>query len=92
MGVPRVDRPVIPAEYGIGKATAHVDWSHVEERLASARVYWIATVGEGGRPRVRPVDGMYVDGVIYVGGSPQTRWVQEALARVREGDGMPAPV
>jgi hypothetical protein len=80
MGMPRVDRPEIPAEYGIGKATAHVDWSHVEERLTSARVYWIATVGAGGRPRVRPVDGMYVDGVVYVGGSPKTRWVQEALA------------
>jgi pyridoxamine 5'-phosphate oxidase-like protein len=34
-------------------------------------------VGPGGRPRVRPIDGVYVDGVIYVGGSPKTRWVGE---------------
>jgi nitroimidazol reductase NimA-like FMN-containing flavoprotein (pyridoxamine 5'-phosphate oxidase superfamily) len=77
---PRVDRPDIPAEYGIGKATDHVDWAHVEERLANDRVYWIATVGPGGRPRVWPVDGMYVDGVLYVGGSPQTRWIRELAA------------
>ena len=41
---PRVDRPEMPAEYGMGKATDHVDWSHVEERLKADRVYWIATV------------------------------------------------
>jgi nitroimidazol reductase NimA-like FMN-containing flavoprotein (pyridoxamine 5'-phosphate oxidase superfamily) len=80
MTAPRIDRPEIPAEYGIARATAHVDWSHVEERLGAARVYWIATVGAGGRPRVRPVDGMYVDGVIYVGGSPETRWVRDVAA------------
>ena len=77
MPAPRVDRPEIPAEYGVGKATEHVSWDHVEERLASARVYWVATVGASGRPRVRPVDGLFVDGVLYVGGSPATRWVQE---------------
>jgi len=74
---PRVDRPEIPSEYGVTKASEHVEWSRVEERLTRDRVYWIATVGAGGRPRVRPIDGLYLDGVIYVGGSPQTRWVQE---------------
>src|SRR6476660_9180969 len=80
---PRVDRPEIPAEYGTGKASEHVDWSHVEERLAADRVYWIATVGATGRPRVRPVDGMYLEGVIYVGGGMTTRWVRELAANPR---------
>ena len=83
MPAPRVDRPEIPAEYGVAKATDHVPWSHVEERLTAARLYWIATVSSGGRPRVRPVDGLFVDGVLYVGGSPETRWVQEALSNPR---------
>ena len=74
---PRVDRPAIPAEYGITRAHGHVDWHHVEERLEADRVYWIATVGPGGRPRVRPIDGLYLDRMIWVGGSPETRWVQE---------------
>jgi nitroimidazol reductase NimA-like FMN-containing flavoprotein (pyridoxamine 5'-phosphate oxidase superfamily) len=79
-GSPRIDRPEIPADYGIAKATGHVDWSHVEERLNADRVYWIVTVGAGGRPRARPVDGMYLDGVIYLGGGPTVRWIQELAA------------
>ena len=77
VAAPRIDRPAIPASYGTSKASEFVDWSHVEERLRADRVYWVATVGRGGRPRVRPIDGIYFDGVIYVGGSPETRWVAE---------------
>jgi nitroimidazol reductase NimA-like FMN-containing flavoprotein (pyridoxamine 5'-phosphate oxidase superfamily) len=72
-----VDRPGIPAAYGTSRASEFVAWDHVEDRLAAERVYWIATVGPSGRPRVRPVDGVYVDGAIYVGGSPETRWVRD---------------
>lgn len=75
------ERAWLPSEYGSPKAgAALLEWSHVESRLAAARVYWIATVGPEGRPRVRPVDGLYVDGVIYLGGSPKTRWVRDLLA------------
>jgi len=78
---PTVDRPRIPAEYGVPTSTDQlVEWSHVERRLAEARVYWVATSGSGGRPTVRPLDGLYVDGVIYVGGSPETRWVRDLTA------------
>ena len=80
MATPRVDRPEIPAEYGTSKATEHVEWGHVEDRLSADRVYWVTTVGPDGRPRVRPIDGLYVDGVIYVGGSHATRWVREVKA------------
>lgn len=74
---PRIDRPGIPAEYGVTRAKGFVDWSHVEDRLTRDRVYWLVTVGPSGRPRARPVDGLYTDGVIYVGGSPQARWVRD---------------
>jgi len=74
---PRIDRPAIPPEYGMAKATEFLDWSHVEDRFGADRVYWLVTVGPDGRPRVRPVDGLFVDGVIYVGGSPKTRWVRD---------------
>ena len=80
---PRIDRPRIPAAYGVSKARDHVEWSHVEQRLAGERVYWIATSGSGGSPRVRPVDGLYLDGVIFVGGSPETRWVRDIAAHPR---------
>jgi nitroimidazol reductase NimA-like FMN-containing flavoprotein (pyridoxamine 5'-phosphate oxidase superfamily) len=77
---PTVDRPAIPAEYGVGKATEHVPWAHVEERLTADRVYWIATVGPTGRPSVRPIDGVYLDGALYVGGSPEARWIRDLAA------------
>jgi nitroimidazol reductase NimA-like FMN-containing flavoprotein (pyridoxamine 5'-phosphate oxidase superfamily) len=76
-GQPRIDRPGIPAAYGAAKATEFVEWSHVEDRLRSDRTFWIATVGPSGRPRVRPIDGVYLDGTLYVGGSAETRWVRE---------------
>jgi nitroimidazol reductase NimA-like FMN-containing flavoprotein (pyridoxamine 5'-phosphate oxidase superfamily) len=77
----KADRPRIPASYGISKSsTEYVDWLHVEERLTTERVYWVATSGPGGRARVRPVDGLYLDGVIYVGGSPEARWVRDIAA------------
>jgi general stress protein 26 len=75
-----VDRPAIPAEYGTRKAKEYVPWSHIEDRLTADRVYWIATVGPTGRPHVRPIDGVYLDGALYVGGSPETRWVQDLAA------------
>jgi nitroimidazol reductase NimA-like FMN-containing flavoprotein (pyridoxamine 5'-phosphate oxidase superfamily) len=74
---PRIDRPGIPAEYGASKASEHVEWSRVEERLTGDGVAWYATGGPPGRPRVRPIDQVYLEGVIYVGGSPEVRWVQE---------------
>jgi hypothetical protein len=79
--LPTADRPTVPKEYGVPKhAKDLVPWSHVEERLTAATVYWVATSGPGGMPRVRPVDGIYVDGVLYVGGSPKTRWARDLEA------------
>lgn len=80
MAEPRIDRPGIPLDYGMRTATTYVAWDHVEQRLRDERVLWIATISAAGRPRVRPIDATYVDGVLYVGGSPETRWVQD-LAR-----------
>lgn len=78
---PIIDRPVIPKGYGVpSHARDLLPWSHVEKRLTETRVYWLATVTPEGRPHVRPVDGIYVDGRIYLGGSPETRWMQNLQA------------
>jgi hypothetical protein len=75
---PIADRPRMPDGYGVPKtATGLLGWEAVENRLHAARVYWVATSGAGAQPRVRPVDGLYVDGALYVGGSPETRWVRD---------------
>jgi hypothetical protein len=58
-------------------------WSWVEERLTAAPNYWVATVGAGGEPHSRPVDGVWVDGALCFGGSPQTRWVRNLQGDAR---------
>ena len=54
----------MPEGYGLAAAEKFepVAWEWVEERLASARNYWIATVRTGGRPHVSPVWGLWMDG------------------------------
>ena len=82
--VPSADRPHIPAEYGIpASSKGLLDWAHAEERLRAAMVYWIATSGPDGTPHVRPLDGLWHAGVLYVGGSPETRWARDLEANPR---------
>jgi Pyridoxamine 5'-phosphate oxidase len=38
------------------------------------------TVGPGARPHARPVDGVWVDGALCFGGSPETRWARNLTA------------
>jgi general stress protein 26 len=75
-------RPVrFPAAYGTpGGSESLLPWSHVEERMRRASNYWIVTVGANARPHARPVDGVWVDGALCFGGSPQTRWVRNLMA------------
>jgi len=78
---PTADRPAIPREYGVSTGSkGMLGWETVEAQLAAARLFWVATASADGRPRVRPVDGTWFEGSIYVGGSPETAWVRDLLA------------
>ncbi|HJR87135.1 MAG TPA: pyridoxamine 5'-phosphate oxidase family protein [Acidimicrobiia bacterium] len=70
MDEPRVEKLAIPAEYG--NPTKRLAWSVVEQKLAAATVYWIASTRPDGRPHVIPRDGMWIEGKLYYGGSPET--------------------
>ena len=79
---PTADRPAIPREYGVASGReGMLPWASVEAQLAAARLFWVATTTADGRPRVRPVDGTWFEGAIYVGGSPETAWVRDVLAK-----------
>src|SRR5262245_64212296 len=70
-----------PAAYGVpGGPESLLPWSHVEERMRRASNYWLVTVGPNARPHARPVDGVWVDGALCFGGSPETRWVRNLMA------------
>ena len=71
---PKPTRLTLPAEYGVSTSEKGLlPWSHVVDRMTAAAHYWIATVDPGGRPHATPVDGLWIDGCLYFGGSPRTR-------------------
>jgi hypothetical protein len=79
---PQPDRPFI-AESGYGippDLEGTLPWSHINERMAQARNYWIGTVGPEGRPHTVPVWGVWVEDTLYFGGGPQTRWSRNLAA------------
>ena len=70
-----------PAVYGVRPSEeSMLPWSFVEERLQGALNYWVATVGSGGAPHVRPVDGVWVGGALCFSGSPESRWARNIEA------------
>jgi hypothetical protein len=78
-----VRRARFPAEYGArgGRGDEPLSWDDIDERLRTAPNYWVVTVTPEGRPHARPVDGVWVDGALCFGGSPETRWVRNLAAR-----------
>jgi hypothetical protein len=71
---PEASRPQIPAVYGVPTHTKGLlPWSHVSERMERARVYWVTTVDPDCHPHATPVDGLWLDGRLYFGGSQETR-------------------
>lgn len=50
-----------------------LSWDHVQERMAEARTYWVATSRPDGRPHATPVWGLWVEGAFYFGVAPTTR-------------------
>lgn len=60
--------------YGIPSGSEGLlPWGFVEERMANARKYWVATVRPDGRPHLTPVWGLWVEGAFYFGSGPRTR-------------------
>ncbi len=74
------DRPYAPG-YGIpSDHRGMLLWGNVEERLSSARNYWVATVRADGRPHATPVWGLWVGGAFYFGAGPGTRKARNLAA------------
>jgi hypothetical protein len=60
--------------YGIPDDLAGtLDWSWAEERLASAKTYWVATRRPDGRPHLMPLWGAWHAGRLWLEGAADTR-------------------
>jgi hypothetical protein len=69
----KIDRPFMPDGYlQEGRLNGYVPWSHVQDRMSSAKSYWISTTRPDGRPHTTPVWGMWLDDTFYFDGSPET--------------------
>ena len=65
--------PHMPAMYHGKKRDKFLPWSHAEERLTSARNYWICTSRPDGRPHSAPVWGFWHEGALYFGTHRESR-------------------
>jgi len=65
-------RPTFPPGYA-DNPSSEVSWEYVEQKLSAAKNYWLCSVRPEGRPHCVPRWAVYVDGLIYYDGSPETR-------------------
>lgn len=71
---PKAGRPTFPDGYGVPENDEGLlPWRHVEERMRSAKNYWIATASPEGKPAATPVWGVWIKGRLYFDGAPATR-------------------
>lgn len=81
-------RPVrFPAEYGEPSGELR-PWSEIESLIVAAKNYFLATT-KNGAPYVRPVDGVFIDGVLAFGGSPETQWIKNLIENPRVSISLP---
>ena len=75
---PDIRRAAFPSDYGArgGEGDEVIAWTSIEQKLRDAPNYWITTIRSDGRPHARPIDGVWVEGALVFGGSPETRWVR----------------
>ena len=62
----KISRPQVPALYGL-QGDTYLPWSFAEEKLTSAKNYWICTARADGRPHSIPVSGFWLDGAFCFG-------------------------
>jgi hypothetical protein len=63
----------VPPLYGLKTPHQCLPFRYAEQRLASARNYWIGTVRSDGRPPSIPVWGFWLDGCLYFGTARSSR-------------------
>jgi hypothetical protein len=82
----------LPEAYG--RATDPLAWETVRAELEEAPAYWVSSVRPDGRPHAVPVDGIWLDDVLYYGGAEETVHVRSARANpsivMHIGDGSKA--
>ena len=87
--MPIAEKLVLPEGYGT--TTETLSWASVRTQLEEAKQYWLATNRAEGSPHVVPVDGLWVDDILYYGGSPATFHVRAIRANPQVTIHLPDP-
>jgi hypothetical protein len=87
---PTAELLALPKEYG--RATRKLAWATVRAELEQATHYWIATSRADGRTHMVPVDGLWLDDVLFYGGSAQAVHYRNVLANPNVVVHLPDPV
>jgi nitroimidazol reductase NimA-like FMN-containing flavoprotein (pyridoxamine 5'-phosphate oxidase superfamily) len=74
----KITRPQFPPGY-VSHPKRKLTWESVARMLAEARHYWLCSARPDGRPHCVPRWGVFLDGVFYYDGSPETRHAQNIL-------------
>lgn len=75
---PQVTRPQFPPGY-VDTPQAFLSWKQVEQKLITARHYWLCSVRPDGRPHAVPRWAVWIAGKLYYDGSPETRHARNIL-------------
>lgn len=51
-----------------------LSWDYVDQRMTSAKNYWISTINPNGCPHAVPIWGVWIKDTLYFSGGPGTRW------------------
>lgn len=80
---PVADRPFMPG-YGVPtEGGERLPFSYAEQRLTEARIYWVSTVGVGGRPHLMPVWAVWLDGTAQFSTGRESRKTRNLRADPR---------
>lgn len=66
----------LPRGYEPTNAARLLPWSHAEERLDAAKVFWLATTRRNGSPHVAPIWAIWADGALYFDGYDTAAWAR----------------
>jgi hypothetical protein len=77
--LPVAEQLPLPSSYG--SPNRLLVWTSVEQRLVESLHYWLATVRRDGTPHVVPVDGMWLDGRLFLRRRSSDRTYSEPAAR-----------
>jgi len=74
----KISRPQFPPGY-VDHPISEVSWEYVAGQLTAAKNYWLCSVRPDGRPHCVPRWAVYLDGLIYYDGSPETRHARNIM-------------